>query len=259
MCPYMMCLIIQYLKRAIGILKDKILIVLAIYTIGLLLGLLLYFLRFLNWVYAGWGIKVQHWERFPKRQKRVLVVSNHPSLLEVVLVPALFFRDYILHPFDFSPWNIPDKKNYFDRWYWAWAKIRLVPIDRENNREAFKALRLIKKILNLGNIVILFPEGGRTFKGEEFFYSEKGRKIRKLKAGVGWLVLKTNPLIVPVWIDGAEKVLPNKPDKLYHCLPNFCNCVTVKIGKPINIQGKNKEEITQEIVLSLLKLADEEE
>ncbi len=240
--------------------KDKILLVLAIYTIGLLLGLLLYFLRFLNWVYAGWGIKVQHWDRFPKRQKKVLVVSNHPSLLEVVLVPALFSRDYIVHPFDFSPWNVPDKKNYFDNWYWwAWAKVRLVPIDRTNNREAFKALRRVKEILNLGGIVILYPEGGRTFKGKSFFYSEKGERIRQLKAGVGWLVLKTNPLIIPVWIDGAEKVLPNKPDKLYYCLPNFSNCITVRIGKPINIQGNDKEEITQEIALSLLKLADEEE
>ena len=240
--------------------KDKILIVLTMYTMGLLLGLLLYFLRSLNWIYAGWGIKVQHWERFPKRQKKVLVVSNHPSLLEVVLVPALFFRDYILHPFAFSPWNVPDKKNYFDNWHWlTWAKIRLVPIDRENNREAFKALKRIKEILNLGGIVVLFPEGGRTFKGKTFFTSDKGKKLRILKAGVGWLVLKTNPLIIPIWIDGAEKVLPNKPDKLYHCLPNFFNCVTVKIGEPIHIEGENKEEITQEIALSLLKLADEEE
>ncbi|MDK1030330.1 MAG: lysophospholipid acyltransferase family protein, partial [Anaerolineae bacterium] len=125
--------------------------------------------------------------------------------------------------------------------------------------KAFKAFRRIKEILNLGGIVVLFPEGGRTFKGENFSYSEKGKKIRQLKAGVGWLVLKTNSLIIPVWIDGAEKVLPNKRNRLYHCLPNFCNRVTVKIGKPIHIEGKNKEEITQEIALSLLKLADEEE
>ena len=239
--------------------KDKILVVLAIYTVGFLLGLLLYFLRFLNWVYAGWGIKIQHWERFPRKQKGVLVVSNHPSLLEVVLVPALFFRDYILHPFAFSPWNVSDRKNYYDRWYWAWAKIRLIPIDREDNRKTFRALRKIKEILNLGGLAVLFPEAGRTFKGEEFFYSKNGRKIRKLKAGVGWLFLKTNALYVPIWIDGAEKVLPNKRDKLYHCLPNFFNCVTVRIGEPIHLEGKSKEEITQEVALSLLKLADEEE
>jgi len=233
--------------------KDKILIVLAIYTIGLLLGLFLYLLRILEWV------KIEHWERFPKRRKRVLVVSNHPSLLEVVLVPVLFFRDYILHPFNFSPWNVPDKKNYYDRWYWAWAKIRLVPIDREDDREAFRALRRIKKILDFGGIVILFPEGGRTFKGKTFFTSDKGKKLRILKEGIGWLILKTNPLIVPVWIDGVEKVLPNKPDKLYHCIPRFWKGVTVKIGEPIHIEDKKKEEITQEIALILLKLADEEE
>ena len=239
--------------------KNKVLVVLAIYTIGLLLGLLLYFLRFLNRVHAGWGIKIQNWDRFPKKQKGVLVIANHTSLLEVILVPVLFFRDYILHPFNFSPWSVPDKRNYFDRWYWAWAKIRLIPIDREDNRKALRALKRIKETLDLGGIVILFAEGGRTFKGKEFFYSKKGKKIRQLKAGVGWLILQTNPLVVPLWIDGAEKVLPNKRHKLYHCLPNFGNCVTVKVGKPIHIKGNNKTEITQKVALSLLKLADEEE
>ncbi len=232
--------------------KDKILIVLAIYTMGLLLGLFLYLLRILGWV------KVEHWERFPKRQKRILVVSNHPSLIEVVLVPVLFFRDYILHPFNFTPWNVPDKKNYFDNLYWSWAKVRLIPIDRKNDRKAFKSLMRIKEILSLDGIVVLFPEGGRTFKGEGFFTSDKkGKKLRILKEGVGWLILKTNPLIVPVWIDGAEKVLPNKLDKLYHCIPRFWKGMTVKIGEPMHIEGKKKEEITQEIALTLLKLADE--
>ena len=243
--------------KKIDSIKDKVLIVLAIYTIGLLLGLLLYFLRFLNWIYPGWGIKIKNWKRFPKGQKKMLIISNHPSLLEVVLIPVLLFRDYISHA-SMAPWSVPDKKNYFDRWYWAWAKVRLVPINREDIREAFRALKRIKEILDLFGRVVLFPEAGRTFKGESFFYSEKGKKIKALKQGVGWLILKSDPLIMPIWIDGAEKVLPNKRNKLYHCFPRFWNCVTIKIGEPIHIKGDNKEEITQEIALILLKLADEE-
>lgn len=238
--------------------KDKVLVILGVYTIGLLLGLLLYFLRFLNRVHSGWGIKIHNWERFPKKQGRMLIVSNHPSLLEAVLVPVLLSRDYLFHP-SLAPWSVPDKKNFFDRWYWAWAKVRLVPIDREDNREAFKALRKIKKILDSSGRIVLFPEGGRTSGGEDFLYSEKGgKRLRVLKEGVGWLILKSSPLVIPVWIDGAEKVLPNKVGRLYHCLPKFWYCVIVKIGKPIQIKGKTKEEITQEVASNLLKLADEE-
>ena len=232
--------------------KEKIFLILAVYTFGLLLGLSFCLLRILG------RIKITHKERFPKKEKGILVVSNHPSLLEPILLPLLFFGQYIFHPFSFTPWSIPDKANYFDRWYWFWAKITLIPINRNKPREAVKSLQKIEQILKDGRPVILFPEGGRTSSEKEHFTSKNGKKLRKLKGGVGRLVFRVNPLILPIWVDGAENVLPNKQGKLYHCFPRLWRIVKIRIGEPFRCTGLEKEKITQEITWKLFELADEE-
>jgi len=232
--------------------KEKILLILVIYTFGIILGLLFCLLRILG------RIKIVHKERFPKEEQKVLVISNHPSLLEPVLLPLLFFRQYIFHPFRSTPWNVPDKANYFDKWYWSWAKVRLIPVDRTDMKKAVEALRKIEQVLKAGHSAIIFPEGGRTSSGEEHFTSKKGAELRKLKGGVGRLISKTDPLIQLVWVNGAENVLPNKPGRLYHCFPRFWRVVEIKLGKPFYCTGIDRDAIMQEITWKLLELADEE-
>jgi len=238
--------------KKINSIKEKIFLILAIYTFGVLFGIFFYLLRVLG------RIKIIHKERFPKDERKILVVSNHPSLLEPILLPLLFFRQFIFHPIACTPWNIPDKANYFDRWYWSWAKARLIPVDRSSPREALKALKIVKQVLKSGQPVIIFPEGGRTSSGEEHFTSKKGAELRKLKGGVGRLISKTDPLIQLVWVSGAENVLPNKKGRLYHCFPRFWRFVEIKIGEPFYCKGLQQDEIMQEITWKLLELADEE-
>jgi len=235
---------------------DLIVLFLAVYIVGTLVAILFYLFRLIG------RIRVLHQERFPHYQGKLIVVSNHLSLLEPILLPALFFKEFFFHPIRFSPWSTPDKKNYYDRWYWFWLRPRAVPIQRAGGREILKALFRLKKILNSGGIVILFPEGGRTFKGTEFFYSEKGERIRTLKEGVGWLALKTGALVLPIWVNGADNVLPNSldPEKLYHTYPRVWRKLTIKIGRPLRfLEKEGKEEVVQKLLTSLLALADEEE
>ena len=235
-------------------LLDKIVLLGTVYTIGILMGLLLYLLKFLG------TIKISGWEKFPHGRGNLIVISNHPSLLEPILVPALFFKDYIFHPFKLSPWSTPDKTNYYDRWYWFWLRPRAIPIDRTDKRAELKAFFKMKKILSSGGRIVFFPEGGRTFKGNDFFYSQKGKRIRTLKEGAGLLIAKTKALILPIWVEGTDQVLPNSPDpeKLYYTFPRIWKKITIKIGDPLKFEeGNQKEEITQKLVTTLLKLADE--
>jgi 1-acyl-sn-glycerol-3-phosphate acyltransferase len=121
----------------------------------------------------------------------------------------------------------------------------------------------MKNVLNSGGIIILFAEGGRTCFGEKFQFSPGGKKIRVLKNGVGWLALKTGATVLPVWVEGTDKVLPNSPDrrKLF-CFPRFGGRITIKIGNPLRFQKGSqyldKEQITSIIKNALLELADEE-
>ena len=227
------------------------------YPYGVLSGIIFWALSSLNL------IKVRHFERFPRGQEKIILVSNHPSLLEPFLLPALFFWDYFWHPFKFAPWSTPDKSNFYDRWYWFWVRPRIVPVDRSDERKEARSVVQMKNILDSNGIIILFAEGGRTCFGERFQYSSSGKRVRELKNGVGWLVLKTGAVVLPVWVDGPEKVLPNSPDrKKLFCPPRLDGIITIKIGGMIRFATESsyldKEQVTSIITGGLLKLADEE-
>lgn len=225
---------------------------------GVFLGIIFHFLKIFG------TIRVLHGKRFPHYQGKIILVSNHPSLLDPFLLPALFFPDYLFYPFGLTPWSTPDRRNFYDRWWFLWWRSRSVPIDRTGSKYSHYRLRRtllgLKKILERRGNIILFPEGGRTFKGKEFLYSKTGKRIRRLKEGISWLVAETRALVVPVWVEGTEKVFPNRLDRLF-VFPRFGPQIKIKIGKPLrfnDFQGK-KNEITQKIAQALLKLADEEE
>ncbi len=240
-------------KKKEGLL-EKITAILVFYAIGVLLGIIFYFLKALR------RIKVVNRKNFPHNHENLIVVSNHPSLLEPILLPCLFFREYIFHPLKFSPWSTPDKKNYYDQWYWFWLRPRAIPIDRNDTRGEIKAFFLMKEVLKSGGILILFPEGGRTYKGEEFLLSQGGKRIRLFQDGVGHLVLKTNCRILPIWVEGTDKVIPNSNDRFY-VFPRFWNSkIIIKIGKTMSFDDvSNRKMIVQKIMTALLELADQEE
>lgn len=245
--------------------KEKIAVLMVIYPVGIFLVFLLCVFRILRW------IKISRWERFPTYERNpnlykngLILISNHPSVLGCMLevfLPVLFFRDYLKHPFRLRPFSVPDKRNFSDRWYWNWIKPVAVPIDRMGGiqKKARALLRLIK-ILKSGGINVIFAEGGRTFTGDEFQYSAKGKRIRTLQDGVALLIQKTGAVVLPVWVEDRIKTSPDNPNpkKLYHRLPEFWKGVIVKIGNPIRFEDNlGRDEIIQTLTTALLNLADE--
>ena len=220
------------------------------YLYGIFIGALCVFLKAIK------VIRVVHWERFPRWQKKLIVCPNHPSLVEAALLAALFFREYIFRPDRWAPWNTPDGRNFYDPLWFFWIRPRAIPVDREN-RNGARALIRVKRVLNSGGRVILFGEGGRTHNGKRFLYSATGKhRIRELKKGIAWLTLRTKALIVPVWIEGTDKLWPK--GKLFPRLRR----ITVKIGKPLKFEEQSKitqEDVIEQLSRALLELADEEE
>lgn len=205
--------------------------------------------------------RVIHPERIHKWKRKLIVVSNHPSLLETVQLPAtLFFTQFFLNH-RYFPWSTPDKKNFYDKWYWAWIRPISIAINRASGTEERRALRQMQDTLNQGGVIIIFAEGGRTFKGDTFLYSESGRRIRKFTRGVGLLVNHTRAHVLPIWVDGTDDVLPNHPTKLFAGI-NFRKRVTIKVGRTMRFDfGQHlakADEITQKIEQAVLALADEE-
>ena len=234
------------------------------WSIGLLGGLFLWFLRITT------RVKVQGYSRskFDPKGKGLILVHNHSSLWEPALFPFLFSPWY-LFSLRFVPFSTPDKINYYDKWWFSFFRAVCIPIERGNLKGEVRALKEMKDRLADGKILILAPEGGRTFKGEEFKVIRRGKievvrsiteidlkddiVLRRFKSGIGWLVFNTKAIVLPVWTEGGERVIPNEPSfKLP--FPRFWRQSRIKIGEPIELEKLSKEEITEFLEDSILRL-----
>lgn len=216
----------------------------------------------ISWLFLGllelFGVIRIHNKHFiPQHPKGLLLISNHPSLWEPIVLNYLFIRQAIFNPTKYFPYSTPDQKNY-DKWYWTAFKNRFIFFPRGNQRACAIAHARTGRLLKRGRIVIIFPEGGRTGKNKsnEWFVSEKGYRLRPLKSGAAHLALQTNCDVLPVWVKGAERVMP-----LGSKLPKFWRRIDIRIGPVFKLFGEdNKENSNKEtakFVEKLLDLADE--
>ena len=157
--------------------KSNIRLIVMAWSIGLLGGLFLWFLRITT------RVKVQGYSRskFDPKGKGLILVHNHSSLWEPALFPFLFSPWY-LFSLRFVPFSTPDKINYYDKWWFSFFRAVCIPIERGNLKGEVRALKEMKDRLADGKILILAPEGGRTFKGEEFKVIRRG-KIEVVRRG----------------------------------------------------------------------------
>jgi 1-acyl-sn-glycerol-3-phosphate acyltransferase len=246
------------------------------YVLGPALGIFVCLLE------AFGRIKFLHFDRFPLWEGKLVMVSNHPSLFEPFILPLAGFP-WMNFPWLFSPlwtqikfslsWfgelqkefslsrklipaNVPDNNNFYGPPYWAILRGINVPIDRNGSAHATIGTTMaLKRILESGGRVLIFPEGSRTFKAiqKSGAASSDGKKLGKLKDGAAWLAIKTNARILPIWVEGADKVLPNNKFPF----PRLWHRVIVKFGTPFSVKSITRQEASSEITQALLELADE--
>ena len=96
----------------------------------------------------------------------ILICSNHLTLLDtVIIVWALApLHTYLWHYSRF-PWSVPEKANFSRTWFWRVASFlgKCVYVTRGGPREEVKrTLGKIAYLLRSGELVSIFPEGGRS-------------------------------------------------------------------------------------------------
>ncbi len=149
----------------------------------------------------------------------VLIIANHTSYLDPPLVGSLFVR-----PVHF----MAKSELFFFPLGQLIRRTHAFPVRQGSSDRV--ALRRALQLLRAGKVLLVFPEGTR---------SPEGRLI-PFEQGAAYLALASGAQVVPVGLDGADKVLPRhgwwlRPAKL-----------RLRIGPPVDLSDLQGERLTRE-------------
>jgi len=278
-------------KSFLRITKRIFSVALSIYGLGTVGGILICLLEVCR------IIRFYNYARLPLWEGRLILASNHPGWLDVAIIPMLYFpwwfrelleriRDFLIWPLKIIkresigsivtkdlkeiPASTVDKHNF--RHFWWVLEGWNIFINRREGEigERGSALRKAVEILENDGRIVIFPGGGRDFKAEQQgdgIYDIKTRQLilRRPKPGIGWTVEQTGATIVPIRIEGTDKVLPNKANERLLSFLRFERYILriwhptiIKIGEPLRFPvGTKWEEVLEKYIQAQLKLYHE--
>ena len=157
-------------------------------------------------------VKVIGRENIPK-DKPFIFVSNHNSHMDIAILAYATRMGY--EKFGFLAAKDYWFDNNFKRRFFKYL-INLIPISRKQNPESLDledTMTLSKAFMDLGNNIIIFPEGSRGEAG----------KMQRFRKGAVKFSMGLDVPILPAAIIGADKAWP-KGEKWMQSVP-----ITVKI------------------------------
>ncbi len=170
--------------------------------------------------------------------KRYIMMVNHRSLFDIPL----------------SVLSLPDslrmltKKELFRVPIWGQGLKagEFVSIDRSDLQKAIKDLAEARRIMESGIVLWIAPEGTRSRDG----------RLGPFKKGGFVMAIESGATIVPVGIQGSEKILKPKTFDFY-----LDQEVTINIGAPIEASRytlDDKEQLMEEVRQAIVSLCGED-
>jgi 1-acyl-sn-glycerol-3-phosphate acyltransferase len=156
------------------------------------------------------------------REGPIILAANHISNADPVLVgawltPALGRRIHWLGKKEMFDWPVVG---------WVARNGGVLPVDR--GAADVEAFRMASRVLEAGQVLVIFPEGTRSPTGE----------LQQPKDGLAMLALRTGATVVPIGISNTDRVWP-KGRKI----PRIGGHATMRIGEPFKIADLLPPEI----------------
>jgi 1-acyl-sn-glycerol-3-phosphate acyltransferase len=168
----------------------------------------------------GWSLRTEGRQNIPASGP-ALLIANHQSFLDPLLI-GLGTRRHLRYL---------ARKTLFKHPLLAWLirMLNAVPIDHEGVGK--EGLRTILGQLDLGQAVVVFPEGERTSDG----------RMQALRPGIHLLIKRTQAPIIPIGVAGAYGAWPRwraypVPAPLFWPCPGserWPGAIAVSIGRPL--------------------------
>ena len=183
------------------------------------------------------------------RGPNTLLMSNHQTMIDSFVVGiCAYYPESLIRP-KLIPWNPAAEENLYKTWLVGWLadNWKCIPIKR--GRKDVSAIFKIARALRFGP-VLLFPEGTRSRSG----------RIGDGRRGAGLMILESNPTVVPVCIDGMDRVLP-----IGSSVPRVFQRIQVRFGRPVDLsefqdRQKNRETaalLMDKVMESIRQLQEE--
>lgn len=168
-------------------------------------------------------VSVHGLENIPK-EGPYIVASNHRSYLDPIVLNSVFPEPLLF---------LAKEELFSPPLGWVIRHMRAVPIRRSSGD--VETLEMVLEMLHKGCKVAIFPEGTRAGPGE----------FLKPKPGVGLLAVKGCVPVIPVLIEGTDKVLPRGRSfpKLGHRIEVFIGRAKHFDGYPTDLKGYRKASL----------------
>jgi len=190
-----------------------------------------FYIRFITWFVLTfmYRIKTNNLANVPSEGAAV-IVANHVSFVDALLLTSEIKRPlrFIMY---YKIFNIPILN-------WLFRQMGAIPIAgvKEDPAVLAECYVKIKKALDNGELVCIFPEGFITRDGE----------IKPFKSGVEKIIETTPVPVIPVALKGIYGSMFSRKHKIR--LPRkFLGRITVEIGTPIPAQESTKKVLYEKV------------
>ena len=148
--------------------------------------------RLVGWIVTHlFRVTVSGLENVP--QPPFIIAANHQAWFDPAFIIPFFNERPLIY-------TMAKRETVFNR---GWKrsllpKIGVFPISPNKGELDEQGLRSVYQVLDRGGIVLMFPEGR---------YS-RGRALRPLKSGIGYFALQAGVPVVPVAVNGTDRLVP---------------------------------------------------
>jgi 1-acyl-sn-glycerol-3-phosphate acyltransferase len=187
-------------------------------------------------------------ERVPKSGP-VILASNHLSFVDSVVIPVVAPRKVVfLAKEEYFTGTGPKGRAtaLFFRF------IRAVPVQRDGSRDALAALAVAQGVLESGEAFGIYPEGTRSRDG----------RLHRGRTGVAWLALATRAPVLPVALEGTDRVQPIgrrglRPAKLRVRFGPVIDPsgLAAKVDAGVLGPGRARRELTDEVMAAIAAMS----
>jgi 1-acyl-sn-glycerol-3-phosphate acyltransferase len=166
--------------------------------------------RLLAWIVLGRRLRIVGMEHIPRRGA-VLVVGNHVGTVEPALTGVFIPRLDVFYLAKSELFRTPLLA-------WLFRRSHAFPVVRDTPDRA--ALRVALRLLRDGHVLLVYPEGTRSWDGQI---------LGDTHGGAGFIARHSGALVVPVASWGSERVIPRGS-----WLPRRAD-VELRIGAPFRL------------------------